>query len=271
MDEFETSMKVLLRLTRKQRQRVPVPPGRARDLRPAARLREPALTRRMACASSRDASDARFDRFPAEYFERLVESSPDIVVAVDRTGTDHLLQRRRREEPRLHGGGDPRPERRHALSVAWKKRIASWRRCAATSTAGRARSRASRPPSSTAGASSIPVAISGSILYDENGLEIGSIGFAKDIRDIRRSDRLATLGEVAVALCHEINSPLEVILNEVELLDALRAPMPPRTSEAVVEEERVEAVRREVQQDPGDRQPPRRDGARRRATARAST
>jgi len=28
MDEFETSMKVLLRLTRKQRQRVPVPPGR---------------------------------------------------------------------------------------------------------------------------------------------------------------------------------------------------------------------------------------------------
>ena len=29
MDEFETSMKVLLRLARKQRQRVPVPPGRA--------------------------------------------------------------------------------------------------------------------------------------------------------------------------------------------------------------------------------------------------
>jgi coenzyme F420 hydrogenase subunit beta len=29
MDEFETSMRVLLRLARKQRQRVPVPPGRA--------------------------------------------------------------------------------------------------------------------------------------------------------------------------------------------------------------------------------------------------
>jgi coenzyme F420-reducing hydrogenase beta subunit len=28
MEEFETSMKVLLRLTRKQRQRVPLPPGR---------------------------------------------------------------------------------------------------------------------------------------------------------------------------------------------------------------------------------------------------
>lgn len=36
MDEFETSMKVLLRLTRKQRQRVPVPPGRSESfVRPA--------------------------------------------------------------------------------------------------------------------------------------------------------------------------------------------------------------------------------------------
>ncbi len=35
MDEFETSMRVLLRLTRKQRQRVPVPPGRSeRFVRP---------------------------------------------------------------------------------------------------------------------------------------------------------------------------------------------------------------------------------------------
>jgi coenzyme F420 hydrogenase subunit beta len=36
MDEFETSMKVLLRLTRKQRQRVPLPPGRSEAfVRPA--------------------------------------------------------------------------------------------------------------------------------------------------------------------------------------------------------------------------------------------
>jgi len=36
MDEFENSMKVMLRLTKKQRDRVPVPPGRApRYVRPA--------------------------------------------------------------------------------------------------------------------------------------------------------------------------------------------------------------------------------------------
>ena len=91
----------------------------------------------------------------------------------------------------------------------------------------------------------IPVAISGSILHDETGLDIGSIGFAKDIREIRKKDRLATLGEVAVALCHEINSPLEVILNEVELLHSFVRKRADE-AEAVVEEERIDAVRREV-------------------------
>ena len=42
MDEFENSMKVLLRLTKKQRDRVPVPPGRTpRYVRPAGHPRVP--------------------------------------------------------------------------------------------------------------------------------------------------------------------------------------------------------------------------------------
>jgi coenzyme F420-reducing hydrogenase beta subunit len=37
MEEFENSLKVLLRLTRKQRERVPVPPGRPESyVRPSA-------------------------------------------------------------------------------------------------------------------------------------------------------------------------------------------------------------------------------------------
>src|SRR5262249_31997354 len=91
----------------------------------------------------------------------------------------------------------------------------------------------------------LPVAISGSILSDDAGLELGSIGYAKDIREIRRKDRLATLGEVAVAVCHEINNPVEVILNQIELLDHfVRATA--SDERAVVEEERVAAVEREV-------------------------
>ena len=64
----------------------------------------------------------------------------------------------------------------------------------------------------------IPVAISASITYDDQGKEIGSIGFAKDIRAIRRRDQLVTLGEIAVGLSHEINNSLEVLVNQTEML-----------------------------------------------------
>ena len=65
----------------------------------------------------------------------------------------------------------------------------------------------------------IPVAISGTILYDEKGEEDGTIGFAKDLRDILHKDQLATLGEVAIGLSHEINNPLSVIVNQATLLE----------------------------------------------------
>ena len=54
----------------------------------------------------------------------------------------------------------------------------------------------------------IPVAISGTILHTRTGVEDGTIGFAKDLREILHKDQLATLGEVAIGLSHEINNPL---------------------------------------------------------------
>src|SRR4029450_8134624 len=65
----------------------------------------------------------------------------------------------------------------------------------------------------------IPVAISGTLLHDPKGNEDGTIGFAKDLREILRKDQLATLGEVPVGLSHEINNPLGVIVNQIELLE----------------------------------------------------
>ena len=38
-------------------------------------------------------------------------------------------------------------------------------------------------------------------------------------RAIRRHDRLATLGEVAIGVAHEINNPLEVIVNNLNLVE----------------------------------------------------
>ncbi|MEM9174617.1 MAG: response regulator [Myxococcota bacterium] len=91
----------------------------------------------------------------------------------------------------------------------------------------------------------IPVAISGTILYDEKGEEDGTIGFAKDLRDILHKDQLATLGEVAIGLSHEINNPLAVIVNQATLLENDIARLAGE-SDSSVENERLDAIRREV-------------------------
>lgn len=91
----------------------------------------------------------------------------------------------------------------------------------------------------------IPVAISGTVLFDEKGEEDGTIGFAKDLRDILHKDQLATLGEVAVGLSHEINNPLSVIVNQVSLLENDIANLAGEV-DCSVENERLDAIRREV-------------------------
>ncbi len=91
----------------------------------------------------------------------------------------------------------------------------------------------------------IPVAMSAAITYDESGEPDGTIGYAKDLREILRKDKLATLGEVAIGLSHEINNPLAVILN---LLDLLEREIEELAGErdSSVELERVQGMRREV-------------------------
>ncbi|MEE9608614.1 MAG: response regulator [Myxococcota bacterium] len=91
----------------------------------------------------------------------------------------------------------------------------------------------------------IPVAISGTLSYDENSEEDGTIGFAKDLREILRKDQLATLGEVVVGLSHEINTPLGVILNQVELLEG-EIDRLAGDRDTSVESERLHATRREI-------------------------
>jgi CheY-like chemotaxis protein len=92
----------------------------------------------------------------------------------------------------------------------------------------------------------IPAAISGSIIKDSEGKEIGSIGFAKDLREIRARQQLATVGEVAVSLAHEVNNPLEAINNQLELVAKCVAHRC-TDEEFVVEGERLEAIQRELE------------------------
>jgi CheY-like chemotaxis protein len=87
----------------------------------------------------------------------------------------------------------------------------------------------------------IPVAISASIIYDESDKEAGSIGFAKDIRELRRRDQLATLCEFAIGLSHEINNSLEVLVNQVEMLQKYVGRVA-TDEDYIVEAERLECV-----------------------------
>ena len=91
----------------------------------------------------------------------------------------------------------------------------------------------------------IPVAISGTVLRKEDGSEDGTIGFAKDLRDLLHKEEMATLGEVAIGLSHEINNPLNVILNQAELLERDIERLSGE-ADSSVETERLDAMRREI-------------------------
>src|SRR5213593_1506004 len=167
-----------------------------------------------AMATSRSARAAAYDhplhlrmstapRLPAIYFEKLLESSPDIVVAVDRQGiisfyNDGARQTLGYTPDEVLGQHVTRlyPDLAEARKVMAAMR--QGKNCETTFV--------------TKSGARIPVLIAGSIIRDAEGHELGSIGFAKDLRDIRRHDQLATLAEVAIGLAHEINNPLEVIV-----------------------------------------------------------
>jgi PAS domain S-box-containing protein len=173
------------------------------------------------------------------YLKRLMESSPDIIVAVDREGTviyynDGARRVLRFTSEEIIGQKVTRiysslEEARKVMKAL--RESADGGRISSFETVLRDKDN-----------EEIPVAISGSLIYDEHGAEIGSIGFARDIRRMRRREQLATAGEIAVSLAHEINNPLETITNNLELLThCVENHLTP--AELVVETERLGAIR----------------------------
>ncbi len=154
---------------------------------------------------------------PVQYFQKLVESCPDIIIAVDRKGTITFYNDGAREnlgftQDEVLGKNvtEVYPSREEARRVMAAMRAAD--------SDGRGRVSNFETIFKTKRGEQIPVAISASIIYDDQGREGGSIGFAKDIREIRRRDQLATLCEIAIGMSHEINNSLEVIVNQVAML-----------------------------------------------------
>ena len=171
-------------------------------------------------------------RLPSVYFEKLIESSPDIVVAVDRKGTITFYNDGARSTL------DYTPEEvlgQHVTRLY--PDLAEARKVMAAMRDGRH----CETVFATKSGLRIPVLIAGSIIRDDAGQELGSIGFAKDLRQVRRQDQLATLGEVAIGVAHEINNPLEVILNNLNLLEAHVAKVF-SDEDFVVESERLDSI-----------------------------
>jgi len=153
-------------------------------------------------------------KVPRKYFEKLVENSLDIVIATDthgrvifyNDGAKQSLGYSREKAVGKHVTSFY-PDIAEARKVMSAMRADPHGRCVNFETIFVAKN-----------GDHIPVSITGAIIHDDRHDEIGTIGFAKDIREIRRKDQLATLGEIAIGLSHEINNPLASILTNLELL-----------------------------------------------------
>src|SRR5271156_3834246 len=147
-----------------------------------------------------------------KYFQRLLESSPDIIIGVDKSGTVNYYNDGARtslgySSEEMIGEGCTRiyPSIDEARRVM-KAMRASADKCQIASFETEFRNKSGEI---------IPVMITGTLIHDDDGKEIGSIRFA---RRMRHAQQLATAGEIAVSLAHEINNPLESITNNLELL-----------------------------------------------------
>jgi PAS domain S-box-containing protein len=181
---------------------------------------------------------------PREYFHKLVESCPDIIIAVDKQGSivfynDGACRNLGFTQEEILGKSvlEVYPSLDEARKV-----MASMR---ASESGEKGKVCNFETTFKTKKGERIPVAISAAIIYDQSGCEMGSIGFAKDIREIRRKDQLATLCEIAIGLSHEINNSLEVLVNQFNLLQQYIGRVA-SDEDYVVESERMESVEQQL-------------------------
>lgn len=179
----------------------------------------------------------------SKYLHRLVESSPDMIIAVDRQGVIIYYN----DGARRSLGYAPAEVIGKPCAASIYPSVDEARRVMLAMRASHDGNRIASFETSFRNKRGevIPVMISGGLIHDDRGNEIGSIGFARDIRRMRRREQLATAGEIAVSLAHEINNPLESILNNLELVTQdLESHL--SESEKVVENERIDSIRSSI-------------------------
>jgi PAS domain S-box-containing protein len=182
---------------------------------------------------------------PLQYFQKLVESCPDIIIAVDKRGLVTFYN----DGARQNLGFSPEEVLgKHVLEIypnmdEARKVMAAMRSPQEAGERGRVGN--FETSFKTRKGETIPVAISAAITYDDQGNEIGSIGFARDIRAIRRRDQLVTLAEIAIGLSHEINNSLEVLVNQAEMLQKYVTRVA-SDEDYIVESDRLQSVTSQI-------------------------
>ena len=179
-------------------------------------------------------------RLPSIYFEKLLQHSLDSVVAVDRQGTIIFYNDGARQ---MLGYSSEEVLGQHVTRLY--PEIDEARKVMTAMRAGGGQVKNFETIFRGTSGNEIPVSISGSLIHDDRGHELGSIGFAKDLHDIRLHDQLATLGEVAVSVAHEINNPLEVLVNNLNLLGRYIERVS-SDEDSIVENERLESTQAAV-------------------------
>jgi PAS domain S-box-containing protein len=176
-----------------------------------------------------------------KYFKRLFESSPDIIIAVDSSGTVNYYN----DGARTSLGYTPEEIIGQNCTRIYPSLEEARRVMKAMRDSGVGRVSSFETLLRNKDSELIPVMISGSLIHDDEGKEVGSIGFARDIRRLRRAQQLATAGEIAVSLAHEINNPLESITNNLDLLSrCVESHL--SESEKVIENERLDSIRSSI-------------------------
>lgn len=176
-----------------------------------------------------------------QYLESLIEGSTDAIIATDRdgmvvffnTGAEALSGYRRGEI--LGCRGPMLYESREEAKAVMRQIREGGGAVTAFETTFRAKD-----------GSLIPVLISASVLYDEKGREVGTVGFSKDLRERKRAEeklrraheelqeayetlervqasavvaeKLASLGRLTAGVTHEMLNPLQVITLNIYML-----------------------------------------------------
>lgn len=155
--------------------------------------------------------------------ESILQNMPSGLVSVDRAGVIASLNRAAGEMLGLDPGAAVGEDLGRALGPGRGNFCEVVSRCLAGGTRAPRREILVRNPDG----SETPIGMSVSVLRDPRGVVRGAVAVFQDLTEvkqmqaqIRRSDKLAAVGELSAAIAHEIRNPLASISGSVEMLQS---------------------------------------------------